>query len=135
MPRRLAAILVAAILVPGCASIGGLPCPGDQAALVSDLLYFGASNPDREVSEAEWKDFLAVAVTPRFPEGFSSWDANGQWKSGDGDIVRENAHVLSIVHGRDESKDAAIRALVSEYKSRFRQESVLRVSSPACASF
>jgi hypothetical protein len=131
--RSLAAFF-AATLLAGCVSVSVSGCPAGQP-IVSDTLYFGASNPDAAVNEAEWSDFLSVAVTPRFPDGFTSWPAGGQWKSSDGTILRERSHVLSIVHPPGATADAAIRGIIDEYKLRFHQESVLRVSSNACATF
>ena len=133
MARWLAALSVAALLA-GCVSVSVPGCPQGQP-MVSDTLYFGASNPDAAVNEAEWSDFLSVAVTPRFPDGFTSWPAQGQWKSPGGTIQRERSHVLSIVHPPGEVADAGIRGIINEYKARFHQESVLRVSSNACATF
>ena len=43
--------------------------------------------------------------------------------------------MVSIVHPEGAAAEAGITALVAEYKSRFHQESVLRVSSPSCISF
>ncbi|HLX24600.1 MAG TPA: DUF3574 domain-containing protein [Usitatibacter sp.] len=129
MPVRFAAIALAALLA-GCAH-----CATGQQAAVSDILYFGTSKPGGTVSPQEWSEFLRDVVTPAFPDGFSAWPAYGQWKSGKGDIQREGSYVVSIVHREGDAAEAGIRALVAEYKSRFHQESVLRVSSPSCISF
>lgn len=102
---------------------------------MSDVLYFGTAKPGGTVSLAEWSDFLWTAVTPRFPNGFTAWQAYGQWKPDKGETQREASYVVSIVHPPGELADAGIRALIDEYKSRFRQESVLRVTSQACVSF
>ncbi len=126
---RFAAITLAALLA-GCAH-----CPTGQQAAVSDLLYFGTAKPGGVVSPQEWSEFLRDVVTPAFPDGFTAWPAYGQWKSAKGDIQREASYVVSIVHPEGAASEAGIHTLVSEYKSRFHQESVLRVSSPSCISF
>jgi hypothetical protein len=129
MSGRFAAIALAALLA-GCAH-----CATGQQAAVSDLLYFGTSKPGGVVSLQEWSEFLRDVVTPAFPGGFTAWPAHGQWKSGKGEIQREGSYIVSIVHPEDGAAEAGIHALVAEYKSRFHQESVLRVSSPSCISF
>lgn len=100
-----------------------------------ELLYFGTATPDGVVSDAQWQAFLRDEVTPRFPEGLTTWTADGQWRGADGTVVREGSHVLQLLHERDARVDAAIAAIVDSYRSRFRQEAVLRVASPACTSF
>jgi hypothetical protein len=101
----------------------------------SALLYFGATGPAGQVSEQAWQSFLADTVTPRFPEGLSVWSASGQWRSSAGEINREDSRILNIVHPGGPSQERSLQEIVSAYKSRFRQESVLRVESPVCAGF
>jgi hypothetical protein len=40
-----------------------------------------------------------------------------------------------VVHWPDAKSETAITAIVDAYKTRFHQESVLRVSSDACVTF
>jgi hypothetical protein len=129
MLSRFAALALAALLA-GCAH-----CATGQQAAVSDLLYFGASKPGGVVSPQEWSGFLREVVTPAFPDGFTAWPAYGQWKSGKGGIEREDSYVVNIVHPEGDAAEAGIHALIAEYKTRFHQESVLRVSSQSCTSF
>ena len=128
-----------AALLAGCAAMPSMApaahCPAGREQAVSDLLYFGTAKPGGTVSLKEWSDFLWEVVTPRFPKGFTAWQAYGQWKPDNGDVQREVSYVLNIVHAEDEITEAGIRAVVEAYKQRFHQESVLRVSSPSCVSF
>jgi len=48
---------------------------------------------------------------------------------------REPSFVLEVVHPAGKEADAAVTAIIAEYKRRFRQEAVLRVVAPARASF
>jgi hypothetical protein len=128
---KLAPLAIAAIASSLCACAAVEPaCPPGLAPAASDVLYFGTAKPD-----GDWDAFLRDVVTPRFPEGFTAWRAAGQWRSADGRIVREGSYVLSIVHPEDAKADAAIRAIAGEYKTRFRQEAVLRVESRTCVSY
>jgi hypothetical protein len=138
MPLRFAAFAIAALL-SGCAAVSTTSpasrCPAGQEAAISDLLYFGTSKPGGSVTLKEWSDFLWGVVTPRFPKGFTAWQAYGQWKPEKGETQREVSYVVSIVHPEGDGDEAGIRAIIAEYKSRFHQESVLRVSSQSCVSF
>src|SRR5512135_639429 len=121
MRIALATAVVAAHALAGCASVTSAACR-DGAPAVSDLLYFGTAKPGGVVSAAEWSDFLRDVVTPRFPAGLTAWQAAGQWRSGRGSVDREASYVLSLVHPDDAPSEEAVRAIVSAYKSRFRQE-------------
>jgi hypothetical protein len=110
-------------------------CAPGRRAMESELLYFGTASPQGAVSAADWRDFVDVVVTPRFPDGLTVWPASGQWRSADGSLVRESSWVLNVIHAPDASADAAIAAIIDAYKQRFHQESVLRATSAACVAF
>ena len=128
-------VLAASLLLAGCSSLPSPRCEPSEQMLVNDLLYFGTVKPGGIVSAEEWAGFLGSVVTPRFPAGLTSWTASGQWRSADGTLTLESSHVLNILHAADSASEIAIREVVAKYKSRFKQEAVLRVKSPACVSF
>src|SRR5688500_2707390 len=118
------------------AGIGaGLAADGDCREHVGDLLHCGLDTPDGTLADAEWDRFVDAEITPRFPAGLTVFDAHGQWRSRDGRIEREPSRVVEIVHADDADSRDALRALIDVYKSRYRQESVLRVRSQALACF
>lgn len=122
-------------VLSGCAAVSGPACTASEERAISELMYFGTAKPDGVVSVSEWEAFLQASVTPRFAQGFTAWPASGQWRGADGGVVREASYVLSVVHAADERSEVAAQAIVSEYKTRFRQEAVLRVRSQVCVSF
>jgi len=136
MPR---ALLLAGLLA-GCAAAPppSLCSPAETQAgcAVATQLFFGLSRPDGTiVSEAEWQDFLAEIVTPRFPAGFTIFAAEGQWRSdATAAIMRESSRILLIVR-RDGEDESGIAALIDAYKTRFRQDSVLRLDVKSIARF
>ena len=138
--RRPVRGVVAALLVlaaAGCAGHGPSfePTPGTQA-LVRSELYFGRLRPDGTVvSDAEWRTFVAEEITPRFPDGFTVFDALGQYRGRDGQIVSEPTKVLLIVHGPDARLRGSVQELRDLYRRLFQQESVLLIESPAHAGF
>jgi CDP-glycerol glycerophosphotransferase (TagB/SpsB family) len=66
--------------------------------------------------------------------GLTAWPAQGQWRGADGQVVREDSHVLNLLHPADASAEREIRAIIAEYKKQFAQEAVLRVRSNVCTS-
>ncbi|KRE89223.1 hypothetical protein ASG87_06080 [Frateuria sp. Soil773] len=137
MPRRpgRAAIAALPLLLAACASLPNGACGPGMHGAVRDELYFGTAMPQGQVSPGDWDRFLRDTVTPRFPQGLTVSAASGQWRGADGGIVREPAYAVTLVHPDDDASEQAVRAIAGAYKARFAQEAVLRVRSPACASF
>ena len=103
---------------------------------VLDRLYFGRAMPeDGEVTEAAWDAFLAQVVTPRFPDGLTVWQAEGQWQEEAGQLIREGTFILEVVHPKGKADDDKLAAIIAAYKERFAQESVLRVTQPVNVQF
>ena len=131
--RALAAAL--ALLGAGCASLSPAPEPARER-LQLDRLYFGRAIGDTGlVSDSAWTMFVREVVTPRFPAGITTWRAEGQWRSEAGPIVREPSVVLEVVHPSGSVDERALDEIVREYKRRFRQEAVLRLTSEVRALF
>ena len=106
-----------------------------KPSLVEDTLYLGLSTPQGQVTPDQWNDFLSKEVTPRFPDGLTSWDAKGQWKDSSGTIGKESTKVLMLVHPDNPAENKAIQEIVDIYKNEFHQESVMRVRSRPDVSF
>ncbi len=132
---RFAFLVTLVATLSACASTYIIRCrDGDQPA-IHDSLYFGTAKPDGVITSEEWAAFLESTVTPRFPHGLTSSRTSGQWRGRDGEIVREDSHVLQIVHFNDTESEAAVREVITTYKTQFQQESVLRIRAHTCASF
>ncbi|AMO25563.1 hypothetical protein UC35_18585 [Ramlibacter tataouinensis] len=124
-----------ACVVGACAAPAAPVCTAGESRSVIDQLYFGTARPSGgTVTADQWAEFLGQSVTPRFPQGLTHWPASGQWQGRGGGIVTEGAWVLTLVHADDTAADAAVRAVMADYKSRFDQEAVLRTRSHACTS-
>jgi hypothetical protein len=132
---RFAFLVILVATFGACASSYIISCRDGDLPAIYDSLYFGTAKPDGVITPEEWAAFLESTVTPRFPRGLTSSRASGQWRGSDGEIVREDAHVLQIVHPNDTESETAIRELIAIYKTRYRQESVLRIRAYTCASF
>lgn len=127
--------LVALAWLAGCATVRPPECPAGAERRMRDALYLGTATPDGTVSAAEWDAFLRDIVTPRFPDGLTVVGAAGQWRGADGVVVREASYVLELVHAGDAASERAVREIAAAYKARFRQEAVMRATSPACVAF
>lgn len=116
-------------------------CGNEEACAVgSELhrteLFFGLDRENAEpVSEAEWRGFVDTAVTPRFREGLTMFDADGQYLMDNGNLVHENSKVIVLLHDGSPARSTDIDTIREEYKQRFDQESVLRVDTTSCVAF
>jgi hypothetical protein len=125
------AILGMTAILAGCAPA----CPlAQQQSATETRLYFGADIPGGgQVSDPAWSAFARDVLTPAFPDGFTVYEATGQWQSpGDHKIARERTRVVEIV---GPVLPAKVAAVAGSYKRQFRQESVGLVTGQVCASF
>ncbi|BAZ41219.1 hypothetical protein NIES4101_71810 [Calothrix sp. NIES-4101] len=109
---------------------------GQEDIIVKEELYFGLSKPGGKiVSELEWQQFLNNVITPRFREGFTVMNANGQYLSRNGKLIRENTKLVILIYQKHSHKNVQIQEAIAKYKQMFQQESVLRVTSNVKLSF
>ena len=93
-------------------------------------LYFGRDKNDgTQVSDEEWAQFLDEFVTPKFPDGLTVLDGNGQYRLENGKIVKEKSKVMILLYKPKTRlvNSRKIDQIRNEYKKRFKQESVMRI--------
>lgn len=132
-------ILLAILFVPApaMAATDSIPCDKSlQTKQVAQLL-FGRNVEDQvRVGEADWSDFVAREVTPRFPDGFTVVDAAGQWRDARrGSILHEGSKLIEIVLPGGSDDRIKIEAIAEAYKRRFEQQSVGLIINQACVRF
>jgi hypothetical protein len=126
------AAVVLSILLTACATVA----PPVENAVLADRLFCGRTIPGGGVvSDEDWNAFVADFVTPRYPQGLTIWRADGQWREKDGSLAREPVMIIEILHPISLEDDRKINDIAVEYKSRFHQEAVLRVTFPARMDF
>ena len=136
--------LVLAALASGCATrnprsvaqAAPMHCPTGQSRADMVELVFGRNEGERlAVNEDDWRRFIDEEVTPRFPDGLSVMDVQGQWRAPGGMLVREPSKIVYLVLDGGPDDPAKITHIRDSYKQRFRQKSVLLVSQKACISY
>ena len=127
------ALALAACVQEGTAS---LECEDGGEQWTEYRLFMGRSVGDQEVvSDADWDNFLADTITPRFPDGLSVIDVAGQGTTADGSIERERTKMLLVLAPQGNDALARMNEISAEYKQRFNQNSVLRVVTEVCVAF
>jgi hypothetical protein len=109
--------------------------PGAMALARLELLFGMGKKDGSEVSDAEWRAFLDIEVSPRFPDGLMVLTGDGQWRSSVGGRAKEKARIVEIWYRPATDSDGKIEAIRSAYKGRYGQESVMRVDGVSCVSF
>ncbi len=134
---------IASALFAACSDDGAADCPAGLEPFTEFNLYFGQEIGQEigdgvSVSNAEWSDFLADVVTPRFPDGLTVFDAQGQWLDTEEErLYREGTKVLNVlvpVAMTSEAKQS-LDEIAEVYVDRFDQQVVFKTSAPACAGF
>jgi hypothetical protein len=120
-PLALAVIALAAACAPG-------------TGWVRTELFLGRNLPDGgALGPADVDAFLAREAGPRL-HGWTVLEAQGHWTAPDGGLIDEPTSVLVYLHppGADE---ASLEEIRRAYVREHGQDSVLRVDTPAGASF
>ncbi|WP_366919531.1 DUF3574 domain-containing protein [Hydrocarboniphaga sp.] len=102
-------------------------------------LYFGiglVDQPDKGISDAQWREFLDRELSSRFPDGLSVFDIYGQWRGKQqSKVERLHSKVIVLLHPDGPQQRADIEAIRAAWKRMTGDQSVLRVSQPADVSF
>jgi hypothetical protein len=103
-----------------------------SANFVRSELFFGTAKVDGTVSDEEFLEFVDRVITPRFPDGLTLLEADGQFRGEDGVIIKEKSFVLILLYPLEEFAGSSrrIETIRERYKDQFQQESVLRVDDP-----
>lgn len=135
--------MAATVLLGGCAA----PAAPDRDAcllprmqhMVEAELYFGREIPGSGgvlVSDAQWEEFVARELAPRFRDGFSVLEAKGEWLSPQtGLVAHEPGHVVRVWVEAQPDLAARLEAVASAYKTAFHQEAVGVSLVSGCARF
>jgi hypothetical protein len=100
-------------------------------------LFFGTEKPGPDVTDAQFQGFVNRVVTPRFPDGLTQYEAQGQFRDSSGRIVKERSKVIILLYPVADagSSSVEIEQIRDIYEDAFDQESVLRADSVDVVSF
>jgi hypothetical protein len=132
--------LAGLLLLGGCAE---LPAPAsscllgaEQHMLVAEL-FFGRNIKGRQpLTDAEWAEFAAQTIAPNFPDGFTSFDGEGQWRNPQtGQIAGGRTKILLVAAKPEPDAARRLSAVIDAYKAQFHQQSVGIITRDSCAAF
>jgi hypothetical protein len=110
--------------------------PEEQRMLVAEL-FFSRSVKGREpVTDAEWLEFAARTITPNFPDGFTVFDGEGQWRNPrTGHIADTRTKILLVAAKQEPDLARRLAAVIDAYKTEFHQQSVGIITGDSCGAF
>jgi uncharacterized protein DUF3574 len=119
-----------AAMPQSCAGVGGAP-------MLEYQLFFGRGIPGRsDLTNQEWAEFAEQVVTPHLPDGFTAFDADGQWMNPTTHrIAKERSKVILVALPETPAGTAAIAAIKEAYRMKFHQQSVGTTVHPTCGAF
>jgi hypothetical protein len=136
-------IAFACVVLAGCGTlspppkpVAQCPLPGQEPYAVAEL-FFGRAIPGREpLTDTEWDAFATQAITAQFPDGFTVFDAAGQWyDQGSGRLINERSKVLLVAADPDSDLRTRIGSVMNAYKTQFHQAGVGVITNMACGAF
>jgi hypothetical protein len=137
-PQFAGAQLAAQATAPQIAPTQESSCPlANEKPMLVTQLFFGLSMRGRgPVTPREWAEFLRRDVTPRFPEGFTVYEAQGQWLDPNSHaVVRERSKVMIIAAEDTVDAHTKIAEVSQLYRTAFHQQSVGVITRRECAAF
>jgi len=92
-------------------------------------LYFDRNiGEHKKVTNRDWKKFVEDSITVHL-SGFTILDGRGYWNN-HGKAESEKSKVLILIHVNSPEFETKIERIRKAYKTRFKQNAVLRVDSP-----
>jgi hypothetical protein len=80
--------------------------------------------------------FAAKVLSRNFPDGFTAYDAEGQWFDDYSNrTVREQTKVVIVAVAANVDIASAVKAVMDTYRRQFHQLSVGVISETSCAAF
>jgi Protein of unknown function (DUF3574) len=130
------------LLLAGCAEslppAASYSCvlPAEQRMLVAELFFGRGIKGRAPLTDAEWAEFAAQTITPNFPDGFTVFDGEGQWRNPQtGSIASTRTKILLVAAMRTPDLARRLSTVIEAYKARFHHQSVGIITRDSCAAF
>lgn len=108
----------------------------EQRMLVAELFFGRNINGRQPLTDTEWAEFAAQIITPNFPDGFTVFDGEGQWRNPQtGHIGGGRTKILLVAAKREPDLAPRLTAVIDAYKTRFHHQSVGIITRDSCAAF
>jgi len=115
-------LLVLVFLVTSCTAVK------NTSDYVKTELYFGLSQVDgTEISPEQWNEFKTTTLNTNL-SGYTEVDSKGFWTNAKNQSISQKSKLIIYLNKGTDSDTIAIEKIIAEYKGKFNQESVLKIS-------
>ena len=129
-------VLAACTASPSPPTSYSCPPPTKKPMLIAELFFGRAIKGRAPLSDAEWAEFTAQTITPNFPDGFTVFDGEGQWRNPrTGKIARDPTKILLVAAQPTPDLPQRLSTVIDAYKTQFHQQSVGLITRDSCAAF
>jgi hypothetical protein len=127
-------LLLAAAATLAASTAFAAPCPQGLRPAATAELFFNVGEDEGGPALADWRDFVATEVTPRFRDGLSASEVFGA-PPDHGDFAREPARALVLVLSGERTERERIELVRAAYRDRFHHDSTLIMNQRGCVAF
>ncbi len=115
----------------------GLLLSCSSQKMIETQLYFGQSKPSGEmITQEEWNAFKENYISKYFKEGSTVISVSGNWYDPVAHkLVTEPTYLVVYFYKRSPLRSRQVDSLRNWYKTKFEQQSVLRVDRKVRATF
>ena len=95
-------------------------CAAPAKPMLRAEIYFGRNiGGHLGVGERQWARFVARELTPRFPDGLTVIDGQGQWRGPSGSIVHEPSKIVIVLGAAARTRRGGGRRLQAALQAGF----------------
>ena len=110
--------------------------PTERRTLVAEMFFSRGIKGREPLTDVEWAEYAAQTITPNFPDGFTVFDGEGQWRNPrTGAIAHDPTKILLVAVKPEPGFAGRLAAVIDAYKLRFHQQSVGIITRESCAAF
>lgn len=122
------------LALSACVSHPTPSCGAGRQSVRTAQLFFGQAGA-AGFTETGFRKFMDDELRPRFPDGLTVLEGGPKWPGPENQLFRDSAKVVVIVLPQKGDAGPRIAAVRAAYKARFRNDSVLNITQPACLDF
>jgi hypothetical protein len=112
-----------------CSSCSFFAGPGNSGEYAGRLNFNSAEKRRYSIS-------LDFAIAPNFPDGFTTFDGEGQWRNPQtGQIAGGRTKILLVAAKPEPDLSGRLSAVIDAYRTQFHQQSVGIITRDNCAAF
>jgi hypothetical protein len=134
MPRLLPLLALSAVVAATAAQAAPIGCAAGLRPAKTAEIFF-ARDDNHQISDADWRQFVAAEIAPRFPGRLAAASVYGQRRDPARHFAQEASEAVLLLLSGAPDEGQRLDLVRNAYAARFHQDSVLEVEPRACIAF